>query len=578
MHRRPCPFVMLIFAILLFAWPSESGAQEPPPPKDAAPSQAVEVSFTGTVRSIELGCSEGSLMVGFDAHFTVVVHVDEVRQAAAPVSPGTDAAFVVHSPALLFEGREEHDIIGQRYAFELSGEVQNGKWYFSHLSAKPVDDANRATTQPSLARGGPAVNERPNGGAAEAKTPSRVRFATFNIWELTVSKLAPVDADGHGTTPQLCKAAEIVQRIRPDVLLLNEIDFDSAERKNAALFMERYLKVPQSGQAPIEYPHIFFEPVNTGVPTGLDLNRDGQTGGPDDAFGFGKYPGQYGMALYSRFPLDRAAARTFQNLKWMDQPGNLLPDGTGGKPKWYDPLTVAVFRLSSKSHWDVPVRLAASGGERVIHVLAAHPTPPVFDGAEDRNGRRNFDEIRLWADYLAGGDRAAYLVDDQGRRGGLAPDASFVILGDMNADPDKAERAYGMAAIAQLLRSPRVQDPRPRQQGLPAPAASSSLRPSVPSSLPAQHSAPSERSGDPGAPGSTQPSPATQHSAPSTQHSGLATADFGRIDYVLPSTDLTVVDSGVFWPPAGDPLHRLVTDPEPSSDHRLVWVDLELRP
>ena len=401
-----------------------------------------------------------------------------------------------------------------------------------------------------LALGAPADPAAPT----SAPAPSRVRFATFNIWELTASKLAPVDADGHGTTPQLCKAAEIIQRIRPDVLLLNEIDFDPAERKNAALFMERYLNVPQNGQPPIEYAHLFFEPVNTGVPTGLDLNRDGQTGGPDDAFGFGKYPGQYGMALYSRFPLDRAAARTFQNLKWMDQPGNLLPDGTNGKPKWYDQLTVAIFRLSSKSHWDVPVRLAAPGGERVIHVLAAHPTPPVFDGAEDRNGRRNFDEIRLWADYLAGGDRAAYLVDDQGRRGGLAPDASFVILGDMNADPDKAERAYGMAAIAQLLRSPRVQDPRPRQQGLPAPAASSSLRPSIPSSLPAQHS------------------------VPSTQHSDLATADFGRIDYVLPSTDLTVVDSGVFWPPAGDPLHRSVADPEPSSDHRLVWVDLELRP
>ncbi|MFH0983033.1 MAG: endonuclease/exonuclease/phosphatase family protein, partial [Planctomycetota bacterium] len=164
-----------------------------------------------------------------------------------------------------------------------------------------------------------------------------------------------------------------------------------------------------------------------------------------------------------------------------------------------------------------------------------HPTPPVFDGVEDQNGRRNFDEIRLWADYIAGGDRAAYLVDDQGRRGGLAPEASFVILGDLNADPVKGERAYGRAAIDQLLKLPRVQDPQPRRPGIAE--------------------------------------------APGPQSSELfKTADFGRLDYVLPSADLRVVAAGVFWPQPGDPLHRLVADPDPSSDHRLVWVDIALGP
>ena len=38
-----------------------------------------------------------------------------------------------------------------------------------------------------------------------------------------------------------------------------------------------------------------------------------------------------------------------------------------------------VFRLSSKSHWDVPLRV---GGE-VVHFLVSHPTPPVFDGPDD---------------------------------------------------------------------------------------------------------------------------------------------------------------------------------------------------
>jgi endonuclease/exonuclease/phosphatase family metal-dependent hydrolase len=345
-----------------------------------------------------------------------------------------------------------------------------------------------------------------------------VRIATFNIWELSKDKLGDVDEKGRGASVQLRKAAEIIQRVRPAILLVNEIDFDADQRRNAAAFRDRYLKIGQNGQEPVDYPHIFFEPVNTGVPTGLDLDNDGKPDGPGDAFGFGKYPGQYGMAIYSRYPLDAEGARTFQKLLWKDMPGNLMPDGREGRPAWYSPDEVAVLRLSSKSHWDVPVRI----GDKVLHLLASHPTPPVFDGSEDRNGRRAFDEIRLWADYLTGGHASAYIKDDKGRPGGLPPDAAFVILGDQNADAEKGDRAYGMAAIEQLLKHPRVQDPAP------------------------------------------------------TGTEGRKTCDFGRIDYVLPSKGLIVRGSGVFWPPPGDSLRALVDKPDPSSDHRLVWVDIVL--
>jgi hypothetical protein len=62
----------------------------------------------------------------------------------------------------------------------------------------------------------------------------------------------------------------------------------------------------------------------------------------------------------------------------------------------------------------------------------------------------------------------------------------------------------------------------------------------------------------------------------------LDTADFAdsapgnlRVDYVLPSRPLRIVDAAVFWPIAEDPLFRLVGDfPFPSSDHRLVWIDV----
>ena len=64
------------------------------------------------------------------------------------------------------------------------------------------------------------------------------------------------------------------------------------------------------------------------------------------------------------------------------------------------------------------------------------------------------------------------------------------------------------------------------------------------------------------------------------------TADFSdgavgnlRADYVLPSTELKVVGSGVFWPLADRSLARLVWGfPPPSSDHRLVYVDVAWPP
>ena len=69
------------------------------------------------------------------------------------------------------------------------------------------------------------------------------------------------------------------------------------------------------------------------------------------------------------------------------------------------------------------------------------------------------------------------------------------------------------------------------------------------------------------------------------QHEGdpaTDTADFTddtpgnmRADYVLPSDGFEVAGAGVFWPTSDDPLSTLTGEfPFPSSDHRLVWVDV----
>ncbi|MGH8870819.1 MAG: hypothetical protein ACRDWS_02445 [Acidimicrobiia bacterium] len=48
-----------------------------------------------------------------------------------------------------------------------------------------------------------------------------------------------------------------------------------------------------------------------------------------------------------------------------------------------------------------------------------------------------------------------------------------------------------------------------------------------------------------------------------------------RADYVLPSKQLRIVDGAVFWPAEGEPFFELTgVFPFPSSDHRLVWIDV----
>ena len=157
------------------------------------------------------------------------------------------------------------------------------------------------------------------------------------------------------------------------------------------------------------------------------------------------------MVVYSRYPIDSELVRTFQRFLWKDMPGARLPDdpATPQPADWYSPQEQDVFRLSSKSHWDVPIDVDG----QTVHFLVSHPTPPVFDGDEDRNGTRNADEIRFTADYVTP-SRGRYIYDDEGRRGGLDPGALFVIAGDQNSDPLDGDSLPG--AAQQLLENPRI--------------------------------------------------------------------------------------------------------------------------
>ncbi len=302
--------------------------------------------------------------------------------------------------------------------------------------------------------------------------------------------------------PQVRAVIRVLAVLDADVLLLTGIDYDHD------LVALRALNARLGDQA---YPYLFALPPNTGMATGLDLDGNGLLGEPRDAQGYGRFAGEGGMAILSRLAIDETEVDDYSDLLWRDLPGNLQPAT--------DPPAVRdVQRLSTTGHWQVPLVLP-SGGRLTLLAWAA--TPPVFDGPEDRNGRRNHDEAAFWRLLFTG-------------QLGTPPRGPFVLLGVGNLDPADGEGLRdGMQA---LLSDPAVQDPLPR-------GTAARIEP--------------DDIGDP----------------------ALDTAFFDkgvgglRVDLVLPSADLTVAASGVVWPPDGDPL---AAELAVASRHRPVWVDLVL--
>ncbi|MFP4303303.1 MAG: endonuclease/exonuclease/phosphatase family protein [Rhodosalinus sp.] len=304
---------------------------------------------------------------------------------------------------------------------------------------------------------------------------------------------------------QVQAAAQVVAAAAPDVLLLTDFDYDWEGAALAA-----FAEVLRTAGHPM--PYRFALRPNAGMATGLDLDGDGRRGDAGDAQGWGRFAGDGGMALLSRHPIDTAGARDLSDLLWAEVPDS-LEHGAGLSPE-----ALAVQRLSSNGHWIVGVRPEKAPP---FVLLAFDATPPVFDGPEDRNGRRNADEIRLWQHFLDG----AF---------GPAPETRFVLLGNANLDPVDGEGRHG--AIRALLDDPRLQDPRPKSAG-------------------GRMAANPGHVGDP----------------------ALDTADWDdpmpgnlRVDYVLPASDLTVIGAGVVWPAEGPLAEAALT----AGPRRLVWVDI----
>ena len=88
-----------------------------------------------------------------------------------------------------------------------------------------------------------------------------------------------------GDDPQISAVLSVLSEANADVVLLQSVDYD--------LNGEAISRLAKAAG----YPHFLAQRPNSGRPSGLDIDADGRLGEPEDAFGYGEFSGQGGMAL-----------------------------------------------------------------------------------------------------------------------------------------------------------------------------------------------------------------------------------------------------------------------------------------
>ncbi len=395
----------------------------------------------------------------------------------------------------------------------------------------------------------------------------KIRVAQFNV-AMSFPKEGQLyqELDKHRVegTHQLRfqRIAATLQQIRPDILLLCEFDHQADDRGYSSidLFLSEYCGTEQLGQKAIDYPYRYLAPSNTGTTLATALTGKSEPRLPEDGVGFGCYPGHFNFVLLSKYPIKEDEVMSWRQLAWANKEDHSMPSN------YYVEAIANELKLSSKNHIKLPLDI---NGQQ-LNLVYCHPTPPVFDGEEQRNFRRNSDEIKLLVDIL---DNADYLrqyeqeqvgyieiIEDENNRypskhNEKKPqpdlvDGPFVILGDLNNDVLDGDG--DKAAMTRLLKHSRIHHE----------CANGRLRPKSRGGF-FYHLVLKrrgiERKGKP---------------AYWTHLNGL------RLDYVLPSAELHVVNSGVFWPEKKELYREWLEDSKHRqkeaayTDHRMVWVDV----
>ena len=303
------------------------------------------------------------------------------------------------------------------------------------------ESAGGAGGQPGGGTGG-AGGAAGGGGSGGSALPPKVRIAQFNLREMSTAKLLD------GADEQAGAAAEVIARFAPDIISINELQFDiegipslgspgapsstqpgtfDGGAGNAKRLADRVAAV----NAAAAFPHTAITLGNSG------FTWAGPTlGNPSFVLrGWGDWPGRFNSAILTKFPIAYDKIRVINEFAWDALPGNSIEKmktaiGTG---------VPAGFPLFEKGIVVVPVEVAPGA---LLYMVMHHPVAPAFEAI---NPYRHFDELQGLKLFL------------DGKLPGVEPlpaGAKFVLIGDLNADPEDGDSLDG--GIEPILSHPAL--------------------------------------------------------------------------------------------------------------------------
>lgn len=287
--------------------------------------------------------------------------------------------------------------------------------------------------------------EKSEAPAGSAPTPGTWRIAQFNLRELSTDKIV---ATSH---PQVDAAAKIVARFHPDVVCLNEMQFDIANVPTSGMPGAKSAKpgtfsTAESNATRIAariaaenpeaiYPYALITVGNSGF--AWSGPRPSTEPGSDwySLRGWGEYRGRFNTIVLSKFPIVTDQVRIITDVAW-----DAIPKNSIAQMKTDTGLDVpAGYPVFEKSLNVIPLDIHG----KTTYLVMSHPTAPAFWSI---NPYRHEDELRALALFLDGQLPGVESVP-QG--------SPFVLIGDLNADPEEGDSRPG--AIARVLAHDRLE-------------------------------------------------------------------------------------------------------------------------
>ena len=228
-----------------------------------------------------------------------------------------------------------------------------------------------------------------------AISQEKITLLHYNIKELDSSKIK-----GHKKNRQIQAVKKILSRYKPDILSINEIQYDLPFIPDSN-FTTRGQNLKKLSSILNLYKNTSFNPANTGLKAKSKKNgayflnpNNPKARLLADKINFGTMPAQYSTGLISRYPI--IEEKVFTSIKWKDFNPNIelkkfkTSDGSSY------PKNIELF---DKNFSDITLKV----GSKNIHIIVLHTVPSYhFGNKHSPNYQRNRDQLRFLEWYLTG--------------------------------------------------------------------------------------------------------------------------------------------------------------------------------